>query len=360
MGKIRIFIVGLSNNKGGVESYIINLCEHLNSKEFEVVYDWPEMCIEDKKWIKPKNRHNYIKYVAFWHSFFKENKFDVIYYNTCDIVSVDMLKFAKRAGIPVRIIHSHNTDTQFKKRWFHYLTEKYNRKNIEKIATNLLACSEEAGKWMFDKSKFTVIKNGINLQTYEFNEQFREECRKSIGIKDEYLIGCVGRLVLQKNPEMSVNIMKCISEKQKNVKFVFIGDGELREKIEKRIEEKNLQDKVHMLGARNDVNKWYSALDCLIMPSLFEGLPFTLVEAQASGLPCVVSDTVSSKADLTGLVQYIGLEEGLDIWTDKILEECQMVRRDMTQQLVRAGYSITDTANQVSEIIKKELEGLDI
>lgn len=78
------------------------------------------------------------------------------------------------------------------------MTEKYNRKNIEKIATNLLACSEEAGKWMFDKSKFTVIKNGINLRTYEFNEQFREECRKSIGIKDEYLIGCVGRLVLQK------------------------------------------------------------------------------------------------------------------------------------------------------------------
>ena len=80
MSKIRIFMVGLSNNKGGVESYIINLCEHLHSKEFEVVYDWPEMCIEDKKWIKPKNRHNYIKYVAFWHSFFKENHFDVVYY----------------------------------------------------------------------------------------------------------------------------------------------------------------------------------------------------------------------------------------------------------------------------------------
>lgn len=357
---IRVFMVGMSTDKGGVESYIKNLCEHLDPKEFEIVYAWSEMEIEGKKWIQPPNRHNYIKYTKFWHEFFEQNKFDVVYYNACDIVSVDLLKIAKKVGVPVRIIHSHNTAIQFKKRWFHYITEKNNRKCIGNIATNLLACSEEAGKWMFNDNKFIVIKNGIDLQTYIFSKQFREECRKSIGVKKEYLVGCVGRLDPQKNPLMSVNIMDRIKGLNDNVKFVFIGDGELRKEVEKSIYEKKLQDKVSVLGARDDVNKWYSALDCLLMPSLFEGLPFTLVEAQASGLPCVVSDTVSSKADLTGLVQYIGLEEGLDIWTDKILEECQMVRRDMTQQLVRAGYSITDTANQVSEIIKKELERLDI
>jgi len=356
MSKIRIFMVGLSNNKGGVESYIINLCEHLHSKEFEVVYDWPEMCIEDKKWIKPKNRHNYIKYVAFWHSFFKENHFDVVYYNTCDIVSVDILKFAKRAGIPVRIIHSHSTDTQFKKRWFHYLTEKYNRKNIEKIATNLLACSEEAGKWMFDKSKFTVIKNGINLQTYEFNEQFREECRKSIGIKDEYLIGCVGRLVLPKNPEMSVEIMKEISKLNATAKFVFVGDGELRPQVEQKIKEYNLEDRIVLLGPRDDANKWYSALDCLVMPSLFEGLPFTLVEAQAAGLSCVVSNAVSSDANITGLIEYVDLNQSTKVWAEHILKTCEKERLDTKEQLKKAGYSIQDTAEQVDKIIQTSLE----
>lgn len=353
-------MVGMSNDKGGVESYIRNLCECLEPKTFEIVYSWSEMEIEGKKWIQPTNRHNYIKYVAFWHRFFKENKFDVIYYNTCDIVSVDLLKFAKKAGVPVRIIHSHNTGIQFEKRWFHYITEKDNRKHIDDIATNLLACSEEAGRWMFGKNKFVVIKNGIDLQKYCYNIQFREECRKNLGIDREYLVGFVGRLDPQKNPLMLVDIIEQINMFNKAIKFVFIGDGELREEVEQAIRAKKLENEVFMLGARNDVNKWYSALDCLIMPSLFEGLPFTLVEAQASGLPCIVSDNVSSKANLTGLVQYIGLEESLDIWTNKILEKCQMVRKNMTQQLIRRGYSITDTASQVSEIIKEELEGLDI
>ena len=348
-------MVGLSNNKGGVESYITNLCKYLSSKEFEIVYDWPEMNIEGKTWIRPKNRHNYIKYRFFWHNFFKNNKFDVIYYNTCDIVSVDLLKFAKKANVPVRIIHSHNTNTQFKKKWFHYFTEIYNRKNIENIATNLLACSEEAGKWMFEDKKFIIIKNGIDLHKYEFKKCFREECRRIIGINREYLIGCVGRLAPQKNPEMSVNIMRYVSRINENIKFIFIGDGELRRKIEDDINKDKLQDKVRILGERTDVYKWYSALDCLLMPSLFEGLPFTLVEAQASGLPCVVSATVSNKANLTGLVQYIGLDEELNIWANKVIEECKKERKDVIQQLVNAGYSITDTAYQVSKIIKNEL-----
>lgn len=353
---IRVFMIGMSTDKGGVESYIKNLCEHLDPREFEVIYSWPEMEIEGKKWIQPSNRHNYIKYIHFWHRFFKENRFDVIYYNTCDIVSVDLLKFAKRAEVPIRIIHSHNTDTQFKKKWFHHITEKNNRKNIGNIATNLLACSEEAGRWMFGKNEFVVIKNGIDLKKYSYNIQFRDECRRKLGLDKEYLIGCVGRLDLQKNPLMSVDIMKQISMVNEMTKFIVIGDGELKEQVEQSIKAKEIEDKVIMLGARDDVNKWYSALDCLIMPSLFEGLPFTLVEAQAAGLPCVVSSTVSDKANLTGLIRYVSLEEELEVWANKVLEECQNERKDVAQQLKGAGYSITDTTEHVSKIIK----GLDI
>lgn len=353
---IRVFMVGMSTDKGGVEAYISNLSIFLSDEKYEIVYSWPVMEVNGKMWVCPRNRHNYYEYAKFWKRFFKENRFDVVYYNTCDIVSVDMLKFAKKAGVPVRIIHSHSTDTQFKKRWFHYLTEKYNRKNIEKIATNLLACSEEAGKWMFDKSKFTVIKNGINLQTYEFNEQFREECRKSIGIKDEYLIGCVGRLVLPKNPEMSVEIMKEISKLNATAKFVFVGDGELRPQVEQKIKEYNLEDRIVLLGPRDDANKWYSALDCLVMPSLFEGLPFTLVEAQAAGLSCVVSNAVSSDANITGLIEYVDLNQSTKVWAEHILETCEKERLDTKEQLKKAGYSIQDTVEQVDKIIQTSLE----
>ena len=207
---IRVFMVGMSTDKGGVEAYISNLSGFLSDENYEIVYSWPVMEVKGKTWVCPRNRHNYYKYAKFWKRFFKENHFDVVYYNTCDIVSVDMLKFAKKAEVPVRIIHSHNTENQIKMNMFHRITEKRNRKNIEKIATNLLACSEDAGYWMFPGKKFTVIKNGIDCSKYRYQLENRTECRKSISVADGYLVGCIGRLDPKKNPLMSVEIMRNI------------------------------------------------------------------------------------------------------------------------------------------------------
>lgn len=353
---IRVFMVGMSTDKGGVEAYISNLSGFLSDEKYEIVYSWPVMEVNGKTWVCPRNRHNYYKYAKFWKRFFKENHFDVVYYNTCDIVSVDMLKFAKKAGVPVRIIHSHSTENQIKMNMFHRITEKRNRKNIEKIATNLLACSEDAGYWMFPGKKFNVIKNGIDYSKYRYQLKNRTECRKSISVADGYLIGCIGRLDPPKNPLMSVEIMKEISKLNATAKFVFVGDGELRPQVEQKIKEYNLEDRIVLLGARDDANKWYSAIDCLIMPSLFEGLPFTLVEAQAAGLSCVVSNTVSGDANITGLIEYVDLNQSTKVWADHILEACDKERLDTKEQLKKAGYSIQDTAQQVDKIIQTSLE----
>lgn len=353
---IRIFMVGMSTDKGGVEAYIRNLSGFLSDEKYEIVYAWPVMHIDGKIWECPENRHNYYKYVKFWKRFFKENHFDVIYYNACDIVSVDLLKFAKQAGVPVRIIHSHNTENQMKLNMFHRITEKRNRKSIEKIATNLLACSDDAGYWMFPGKNFTVIKNGIDYSKYRYQLGNRTECRKSIDVANDYLVGCIGRLDPQKNPLMSVEIMKEISKLNANTKFVFLGDGELHSQVEQRIKEYKLEDRIILLGARDDANKWYSALDCLLMPSLFEGLPFTLVEAQAAGLSCVVSNTVSSDANITGLIEYIDLNQSTKVWAEYILEACKKKRVETKEQLIREGYSIQDTAKQVDKIIQTSLE----
>lgn len=258
--------------------------------------------------------------------------------------------------MPVRIIHSHNTENQIKMNMFHRITEKRNRKNIEKIATNLLACSEDAGYWMFPGKKFNVIKNGIDYSKYRYQLKNRTECRKSISVADGYLVGCIGRLDPQKNPLMSVEIMKEISKLNATAKFVFVGDGELRPQVEQKIKEYNLEDRIVLLGARDDANKWYSAIDCLIMPSLFEGLPFTLVEAQAAGLSCVVSNTVSGDANITGLIEYVDLNQSTKVWADHILEACEKERLDTKEQLKKAGYSIQDTAEQVDKIIQTSLE----
>lgn len=355
---IRIFMVGYSLNKGGVETFINNLTANLDMSLYKIIYSMPKMIIDNKEWIRPLNRHKYFQYRHFWKSFFKENKFDVVYYNTCDIVSVDMLKFAKNAGVPIRIIHSHSTENQKELNFFHKITERYNRKHINKYATNLLACSKEAGNWMFQQNEFSVIKNGIDLEKYRYNEEFRKEYRNKINVKKEFLIGCVGRLEKVKNPFMAIKIMEKLLELNNASKFVFIGDGTLKEKIEVFIDENMLSDKIIVMGACCDVYKWYSALDCLLMPSLFEGLPFTLIEAQASGLPCVVSNAVSDKANIADLVQYVGLDEKTEVWAKKILEECEKCRIDTKEKLIDAGYSIENTVEQVSKIIREQLEGV--
>lgn len=355
---MKIFMVGFSSDKGGVESYISNLSKCLDSTEYEIIYALPEMKIGDKKWVAPSNRHNYLKYYLFWKKFYKENLFDVIYYNTCDIVSIDQLKFAKAANIPVRIIHSHNTDVQFKKKFFHKIMEKKHKKNITKYATNLLACSDTAGNWMFPYDDYQIIKNGIDIERYLYNSNFRTACRKVIKIDDEYLIGCVGRLDQQKNPFFSLNILKELIKLNNNVRLVFIGDGCLRQELENEIGRLGLYDYCYILGAKNNVNEWYSAFDCLLMPSLFEGLPFALVEAQASGLPCIVSSAVSKEANLTGLVDFVSLDDDISIWLNKIIESCNKKRIDTKQQLIDAGYSINNTAKVISNIIEDSLKKL--
>ena len=352
---MRILMIGFSPNKGGVESYITNLCGQL-PKEYEVIYRLPHMELDGKVWDCPPNRHNYIRYWKFWTRFFKENHFDVLYYNTCDIVSIDMLRFAKAARIPVRIIHAHSTGNQVKRGLFHHITEKVNRKNLWRYATHLFACSKAAGNWMFGKQAFTLVKNGIDLKKYLFSDEARKRCRSKTNNAADFFVGYVGRLTQEKNPLFAVEIARQLCLLDSSVHVVFIGDGELRSQVADAIENEHLTERVHLLGARDDVNQWYSAFDCLMMPSLFEGLPFVLVEAQAAGLPCVVSAEVSLDANITGLVEYVPLRESAREWAQIILRACQKPRHDVSQKLIESGYSIEDTVKDVTDIIESAFE----
>ncbi len=352
---IRIFMVGYSSHKGGVETYIDNLCSKLNKDKYEVIYSMPKMIVDGKIWTKPQNRHNYIKYRLFWKRFFAENKFDVVYYNTCDIVSLDILKFAKSAGVPVRIIHSHNTNIQQKLSWFHKFAEKHNHKVLDNYANVFLACSNVAGKWMFNDRDFIEVKNGVSLDKFKYESQNSIKCRKKIGVKEELLIGFVGRISNQKNPFFAVKLIKQIIKREPSAKLVFVGDGELKNDVENLVSNEKLTDNVIFVGSVDNVSEWLSAFDCLIMPSLFEGLPFALVEAQANGLSCVASKGITKDADLTGLVRFVDLNDSVDTWVNVILDSCSNERIDTRQKLIENGYSIENTANEVMSIIESQL-----
>lgn len=356
----RVFMIGMSTDKGGVETYISNLCSNLDASKYEIVYHWPEMKINGTMWSPPKNRHNYYSYRKFWSKFYRVNRFDVVYFNTCDIVSIDQLKFAKAAGVPVRIIHSHNTGNQQairqKMSLLHRLWEKRNQKNLNYYATHLLACSEAAGNWMFDGRPYRIIRNGIQLNKYQYSVDARMKLRREYDLGDGVVVGIVGRLDPQKNPMYSIEVLKSLFKIDYNAKAVFVGDGELRESVERKADDYGILDRITFVGAVDNVHEWMSAIDCLLMPSLFEGLPFVLVEAQAEGLPCVVSAAVSKEANITGFVQYVSLEQTPEHWADIILETCEKRSADTAEILAAAGYSIEMTARQVEDIICDSLK----
>lgn len=353
-------MVGYSQNKGGVETYISNLSNNLNKAEFNIVYSMPEMEINGKTWHRPTNRHNYIKYFSFWMKFFVQNKFDVIYYNTCDIVSIDLLKFAKWSNIPVRIIHSHNSANQMQMNIIHKFQEYTNKKYlINKYATDFLACSEVAGKWMFGNRPFTVIKNGIKTSLYKFSSNTRNKTRSKYNIKmDEFVLCFIGRFENQKNPIKTIRIFDELTKKQeKDVKLLLVGAGSLENELKKSVEDLNLEEQVIFAGTTNDIPSVLSASDCLIMTSEFEGLPFVLVEAQASGLPCVVSENVSKEAKLSDLIQFIPNSKSNTFWADIILNiNIDNNKRSAYTDIVKnKGYDIQSSAKIVEDIIEKAL-----
>jgi len=350
----RIFMVGYSGNKGGVETYIDQLIKTL--PEYEFILSLPEMTIDGKTWHRPPNRHHYVSYRLFWRRFFSENRFDALYYNACDIVSIDMLRFAKHAGVPVRIIHSHNTGNQQdigkSRSLFHLLSERINRRTLDRYATRLLACSEEAGKWMFGNQPFTVIRNGIDAERFRYREEAGKAIRERYGLGEGPLVGIIGRLSAQKNPDYALQVLEALFRLEPDTRAVFAGDGDLRGETIEEARKAGIQDRILFPGAVENVAEWMAAMDVLLMPSLFEGLPFVLIEAQASGLPCVVSTAVTREADLTGLVHYVDLENSPEEWARELTACAKQERGDYTAQIVSAGYSIQHTAAQVKDMIE--------
>ena len=352
----RVFVVGYSENKGGVENYIDILTRNISCDKFDIVLSMPTMIIDGVKWTRPKNRHNYIKYYCFWRRFFKSNIFDAVYFNTCDIVGIDVLKFAKKAGVPIRIIHSHNSENSRKLNCVHKFLEKYNKKNLDKYATHFLACSKNSGEWMFGKHRvYKIINNAIETAKFEYNTANRLKIRKELHIDNEYVIGMVGRLEIEKNHLYALRVFEKIQEQKKQSYLIIVGDGTLRTEIENKINNSGISGSIKMLGRREDVYKIMSAFDCFLMPSTFEGFPFVLVEAQAAGLPCVVSDTISKEVDISGNVHFVSLDSSPDEWAQQIIEYATSEKRIENAQVLREkGYDIKDNIKYIESILLNE------
>lgn len=324
--KICHIVCGLKS--GGVEAMIFNYCSNMDKSKYEwhllYQHEPSQKNIEELrkigfrlKRIASKAKHPIKNYIE-TYKYLKNNKINVVH---CHMTLMNFIPLiaANQLGIKIRICHSHNSDVRNKNIFIKRLNEILKRKCIQN-ATNLLACGEEAGKYMYGNSKFTIINNAIELSKFEYNINYRNIIRKKHGIKETTkVIGNIGRFTNQKNHFFIIDLFNEIQKEEKNVILMLIGDGELKSEIERKVKLLHLEDKVIFTGIVPNVNEYYSAFDLFILPSLWEGLPVVGIEAQVSGLKCFFSENIDRNIIIDNKKSFM-LSIELYSWKNKIIE----------------------------------------
>ena len=366
---IRILHIGMSPNPGGVENFVMNIYRNIDRSkiqfDFLLEHNASKIAYEDE--IISLGGKIYRSYYRRKELFKKGRKsIKKFFIQHPEITGVHMhantihpmfkvLQVAKKMGIKIRILHSHNSNYMSKLKIKDKLYEKYARKKLKNVTTNLLACSEDAGKWMFHTNNFKVIKNGIDVNKFRFNQNIRDEIRKELNLSENFVVGHVGRMNYQKNPIYLLEIFKKIYEKDNTARLLYVGDGNMREEVEKYINNNSLKGKVILTGAVDNPYRYFCAMDVFCLPSRFEGLGIVLLEAQANGLKCYTTNMVPKETNIIGNVEYISLDETKEKWATEILKEKQEGRKsEVDNYFKQARYDIKSTVEDIQKIYCSE------
>jgi glycosyltransferase involved in cell wall biosynthesis len=282
--------------------------------------------------------------------------FDVVHIHTNNSSGFLYAYVAKKCGIGIRVVHSHNSslgaDSGLVKKTAHSLFRVLYAGN----ETVRIACSKQAGEHLFLNKKFSIVPNGINVELFAFDEEARKAIRSSLGVEDdEVLVGCIGSFVATKNHARAIDILLEARRMGCNCKMLILGEGELRAEIEKTIVRNSLQGVVVLMGFVKDIHRFYNAMDVMLFPSLYEGFPVSLVEAQCNGLPVVSSRAVTEEVALTPLLHRVALSESNDIWVKGILSSKREAGEASKRTITEKGYS-NDATAEILKVIYTELD----
>ena len=349
---IRVLQVVTQMNRCGLETMIMNYYRNINRKNIQFDFlehrkdeaDYDKEILELGGKIFRISRLNpfSISYKKELGDFFdKHPEYQIIHVHQ-DCMSAIILKVAKEKNIKIRIAHSHSSsqDKNIK-----YPLKLFFRRFIAKYATSLLACGNKAGQWMFAGAKFQVLNNAIDTSRYVYDTQKRKSVRDEFGIlENELLVGHIGRFSYPKNHQYLIKIFKSINDKI-SAKLLLVGDGELMPEIQDEVCKLGLNDKVIFTGVRSDVTRLLQGMDVFVFPSIYEGLPVSVVEAQAAGVPCIISDTISEECILINeLVKRLSLSMSTEKWRDGIIELSKLERKDYSSKVKDEGYDIIESA----------------
>lgn len=283
----------------------------------------------------------------------QEGKYKIVH-SHINALSVFSLYCAKKAGVPVRIAHSHSTTN--KAEWKKNLMKQCLRPLSKIYATDYMACTEHAGRWLFgnkvfDSGKVYVLNNAIDLKKYEYNEKMRKTKRKELNIDENTIvIGHLGRFMKQKNHAFLIDVFAEIHKKNEHTVLILAGQGPLMEEIKAKVEELGLEKSVQFLGQRNDANELYQAFDVFVLPSIYEGLGLVLIEAQCAGNLCFASTEVPEIAKVTDNLKFVPLSESPEKWADIILNTLSNHKREEhTKEIQNACYDIKEEAKKLEK-----------
>lgn len=365
MEPVRVLHVVEELGMGGIQSFIMNVYRNINRDriQFDFLLSTDKVgAFEDEiQSLGGKIYRVTARRKSIWRNktdlkaFFNEhNEYSCIHCHYSNLSNIMPLVIATRKGIPVRIIHSHSTHLSANP--LHKLLHQINKKRIDKYATLFFACSDLAGKWLFEgtngyKSQI-LINNGIQIDKYLYNEDIRKEYRKKLGLTDdELVIGNTGRLSQPKNHLFIIEVFNEIIKLNENSRLVLVGDGPEKESINDRIKTLGIENYVTMMGARRDVPQLLQVFDCFLMPSKWEGFPVALIEAETAGVPAFVSDTVTRQAQLNKNVEYLDLNIGAKAWAECIVKGLEKAERiHGASAIIDAGFDIKRTAEQLTKV----------
>ena len=351
---------------GGVEAVVMNYYRNIDRSkiQFDFICDndstnipYEEIESLGGRVILIPPYQKLISYQKDLRKILKENNYKIVH-SHINTLSVFPLYAAKKVGIPIRIAHSHSTTN--KREWKKNLLKQLLRPFSKKYATHYFCCSELAGRWLFgnkeyDKGNVYLLNNAIDIDKFKYNEKIRKEVRTELGIKDDTLvIGHIGRFVEQKNHDFLIDIFKEVHDKNKNSILLLAGQGPLMEKIKNKVKNLNIEDSVIFLGQRSDANRLYQAFDIFLLPSLYEGLPVVGVEAQASGLLCILSSEMTKETKVLNSTKFISLDNSSNEWANILLYSYKnYIRKDTTNEISNNGFNIKEEAMKLeNEYIK--------
>lgn len=347
MKKVLIIITTAYESNGGLATVMMNYYRNINKENYKIDFastnESETVLIDELKEYGGRyynlgdRKKSLVKYMLNLMSLIRKEKYDVIHVNGNSATMVFELFVAWLFGVKKRIAHGHTTRSNYPK--MHNILSPF----FKKTYTDAIAVSKDTGEWLYEKN-YTILNNAIDVKHYGFNVETRKRIREKWNVEDKFVVGNVGKLNAPKNHTFLIDIFKEISKERDDAVLVIAGGGELLEELKKKCKDLSIDEKVIFLGMLDDVSEALQAFDVFVFTSKFEGLGMALIEAQASGLECIVSDVVPIETKVTDHIHYISLNQSAEFWAGETMKYSDYDRKEHSESAAKTirdcGYDI--------------------